>query len=106
MHFISHQVPIENENEEYFFPIKNLFVKVNIIVAKEKENIPYQIKSINLQINDKNRVYDLIKMSVDNFNDGLTKENSFYRLDPDYRVYNLKPSKKSGKPDSDLPSNK
>ena len=49
---------------------------------------------------------DLIKMSVDIFNDNFVNENLKIRLKPNYKLYNMKPSKKSGKPDKDLPSKK
>jgi hypothetical protein len=63
-----------------------------------------EIKSLNLQVTEKTTIMDLIKMSVDIFNDNFVNENLKIRLKPHYRLYNMKPSKKSGKPDKDLPS--
>jgi hypothetical protein len=85
--------------------IKNLFVKVNIVIALnllkpgEKE-----IMSINLQVDEKTTISDLIRMSVNIFNENFISQNSDYRIKPNYRMYNMKPSKKNGKPNTDLPS--
>jgi hypothetical protein len=70
----------------------------------QKAQVEHEIKSLSLQVNDKTRIYDLIKLSLEIFNETFSKENLNFRLDPDYRLYSVKPSKKSGKPDKDLPS--
>ena len=98
------QTSLDAENDDLNNPIKNLFVKVNVIIMKTSTQLHDEIKSLNIQVNEKTRVYDLIKMSLEIFNETFSKENLNYRLDPDYRLYSVKPSKKSGKPDKDLPS--
>lgn len=95
---------MDAENDDLNNPIKNLFVKVNVIIMKRSTQVNDEIKSLCLEVNEKTRIYDLIKMSLENFNETFSKENLNYRLDPDYRLYSVKPSKKSGKPDKDLPS--
>ena len=49
---------------------------------------------------------DLVKMSVDLFNKDFCKENLQIRLNTNYKIYHVKPSKKNGKPDQDFPSKK
>jgi len=95
---------LDAENDDLNNPIKNLFVKVNVIIKKPSNQVNDEIKSLSLEVNEKTRIYDLIKMSLEIFNETFSKENLNYRLDPDYRLYSVKPSKKSGKPDKDLPS--
>ncbi len=95
---------MDAENDDLNNPIKNLFVKVNVIIKKPSYKVNDEIKSLSLEVNEKTRIYDLIKMSLEIFNETFSKENLKYRLDPDYRLYSVKPSKKSGKPDKDLPS--
>ena len=95
---------MDAENDDLNNPIKNLFVKVNVIIKKPSNQVNDEIKSLSLEVNEKTRIYDLIKMSLEIFNETFIKENLNYRLDPDYRLYSVKPSKKSGKPDKDLPS--
>lgn len=95
---------MDAENDDLNNPIKNLFVKVNVIIKKPSNQVNDEIKSLSLEVNEKTRIYDLIKMSLEIFNETFSKENLNYRLDPDYRLYSVKPSKKSGKPDKDLPS--
>lgn len=98
------QTSLDAENDDLNNPIKNLFVKVNVIIKKPSNQVNDEIKSLSLEVNEKTRIYDLIKMSLEIFNETFSKENLNYRLDPDYRLYSVKPSKKSGKPDKDLPS--
>jgi hypothetical protein len=47
---------------------------------------------------------DVLKRALDLFNDILYKEKIPYSFNIDYRKYYIKPSKKTGKPDNDLPS--
>jgi hypothetical protein len=47
----------------------------------------------------------MIKMSINLFNDQLIKCNSNLRFKAAYDEYALKPSKKDGKPKTDMPSN-
>ena len=48
---------------------------------------------------------DIIKQSIDIFNDILYKDNIPIKLNVDNRNYRIKPGKKNGKPNYDLPSN-
>jgi hypothetical protein len=78
----------------------DLIIKINV-------QINYQvdiIKSINLHITNKNTILDILKISIDIFNELFYKENIPYKFNIDYRKYSLKPSKKSGRADEDLPS--
>ena len=68
------------------------------------DGISKDIKSLTLQVTEKTTVSDLVKMSVDIFNETFERENSLLRMKTDYKIYKVKPSKKSGKPDNDLPS--
>lgn len=63
-----------------------------------------EIKSLNLQIQESTTIFDLTKMSVNIFNENFSKDNLPFRLKNNYADYCLKQSKKSGKPDMDLPS--
>ena len=62
------------------------------------------IKSLNLQIQESTTIFELIKMSVNIFNENFSNENLNLRLKNNYSDYSMKTSKKSGKPDYDLPS--
>ncbi len=74
-----------------------MFVKVNIVATNE-------IKSVSLQVTEKTTIDDLIKLSVDIFNLNFEKENLLNRINTNYSIYSIKPSKKKGTPDLDLPS--
>ncbi len=63
-----------------------------------------EIRTFNLEIAENAKFSELIKLSVNYFNEELIKENSDYRLQHNYKMYLLKASKKSGKADFDLPS--
>lgn len=43
-------------------------------------------------------------MSIEEFNKKLTESNAKVRLSYDVNAYNVKPAKKTGKPNLDLPS--
>jgi hypothetical protein len=58
-----------------------------------------------MHISNKDTVLDIIKKSIDIFNDILYKDNLPIKLNVDYRNYRIKPGKKNGKPNNDLPSN-
>jgi hypothetical protein len=62
------------------------------------------LRSINLRITNKNTILDILKSSLDIFNDLLYKEQIPLRFSIDYKKYTLKPSKKNGKANTDLPS--
>jgi hypothetical protein len=79
--------------------IRNLFVKVHLLVGEKIE-----IKSLTLEVQESTKISDLIKMSVNIFNENFSQENSIFRLKNNYKDYSLKQSKKSGKANTDLPS--
>jgi hypothetical protein len=62
------------------------------------------IKFLSLQVQEKTKIKDLIKMSVNILNENFANENFEKRLNTNYDIYSLKQSKKSGKPNNDLPS--
>lgn len=57
-----------------------------------------------MTITNKVTVCDLIKECIKMFNELFEKENFPVRLNTDISKYKIRPSKKSGKPDYDLPS--
>lgn len=63
-----------------------------------------QIKTLDFKINEKTTINDLIILCIDSFNEIFKEEKVLYRLDTKYNEYNFKPSKKTGKPNHDLPS--
>jgi len=63
-----------------------------------------EIRTFNVEVAETAKFHELIKLSVNYFNEELIKENSDYRLQHNYKMYQLKKSKKSGKADFDLPS--
>ena len=87
--------PLDYIGEEVEYPI---FIKVNLLIGDIKKNI-------NLKITDSDTIKDILKRSINLFNDILKKEKIHLQLNKDYNKFYLKPSKKSGKPDNDLPSN-
>ncbi len=62
------------------------------------------IKFISLKITNKVTMLELLKESIEMFNNSFIRYGIYYQLNPDLKFYTLKPSKKSGKPDKDLPS--
>ncbi len=76
-------------------------VHVNIELPKGNKKI---IKSIKVRITNVATMSDLLKQSIDVFNDMFTSQCLQYQLRTDLFEYSFKPSKKSGKPDHDLPS--
>ena len=58
---------------------------------------------LNLNVVDKTTIRDLITTTVNIFNEKFIESGIIYRLNTTFEDYNLKPSKKSGKPNSDLP---
>jgi hypothetical protein len=77
----------------------DVVVKVSVIVGGDA------VKSISLRITNKNTIMDLLKYSLDIFNDLFYREGLGVQFRADYKKYLIKPSKKSGKPDNDLPGN-
>ena len=62
------------------------------------------MKYINIEIPSFFKISDLIRQSVDLFNNLFLDEKSKYRLSQQYSHFFLKPSKKTGKPNLDMPS--
>lgn len=79
-------------------------ILVHVIIKNLNENI--LLKKITLEINELYKPADVIKSSLSNFNKMLEFERMNIRLsEKDYSIYSLKPSKKNGLPNYDLPSN-
>jgi hypothetical protein len=74
-------------------------LKINIFAENE-------VKFINLDVDEKISISELLEISVDSFNKNFEREARPFRLSLDYLQYNLKPSKKNGMPKEDLPCNK
>ena len=64
------------------------------------------MRFINIDVEEKVTINELIKRAVDTFNKNLENECKQYRLSLDYNQYNIKPSKKNGMPKEDLPCKK
>lgn len=63
-----------------------------------------EVESINMEIPSFFKISDLIRQSIDLFNSRFMEAKSMFRLSTQFSNYFLKPSKKSGKPNLDLPS--
>lgn len=102
------------EKQHKNFQERENYVKVNILIRSIKEN-KYNISkspddiiiTIDLLVEDNLAIADLIKISLENFNQKFKQENLKFLLNNsnDYKSYNLKASKKSGYPNSDIPGN-
>jgi len=91
------------KRDESLLGMKEIKIKVNILVHyKENE----EIKSINVEIPGFYKISDLIRQSVDLFNNLFVEEKSVFRLSQQYSHFSLKPSKRTGKPNLDMPSKK
>ncbi len=62
------------------------------------------LKSLNLKLDEEMTIKDVIKKSVENFNENLKKHNEMYSIKTDYTTYSLKQSRKNGKAKTDIPS--
>lgn len=74
-------------------------IRVNIFLG---ENVG--VKSLNIKINKEDTIDELIRKSLSGFNQIFLNIETNYRISPIFTEYHLKPSKKSGKPNLDLPS--
>ena len=57
-----------------------------------------------MKISNKLRIEQVIKKSIEMFNKLFSQSGIFYELNTNSNLYSIKPSKKSGQPDNDLPS--
>jgi hypothetical protein len=57
-----------------------------------------------MRVTNKNTIMDILKVALDIYNDEFYKENLQLEFQADYKKYYLKPSKRSGRADNDLPS--
>ena len=100
-----------NKKEERIFDIKmNLILRENLSKKSKKstnfnKNQEEILYSINIQINNDLLIEDLIKTSIEKFNEKLKSEKSNFLLSLNYENYKIKPAKKSGKANQDLPCN-
>lgn len=82
-------------------PIQEAFVTINLQIKTEKDN---EMHKAVLQINSLLTGKLLIKESVKIFNELFKNEKINKFLKENFDNYELRKSKKSGKPDYDLPS--
>ena len=76
-------------------------VKLNLIFFQEKRQI---MKFVNVEIQENFRIEDLIKQGLELFNQIFLEEKNNYTFNVTcLDNYQLRSSKKSGKPDYDLP---
>jgi hypothetical protein len=61
------------------------------------------VRFINIDVDEKVTIHELINRVVDTFNKYLEIDCKQYRLSLNYSMYNIKPSKKNGMPKEDLP---
>ena len=77
-------------------------IQVNILIKIDGNEY---LKSVNVIITNKVSIGDLLRESIKLFNKLFEKENFPIRLSHiKLSNYEMKPSKKNGKPDKDLPS--
>lgn len=76
-------------------------MKINILLNYKGNE---EIKDIKMEIPSFYKISDLVRQSVDLFNNLFVEEKSVFRLAQNYNNFILKPSKKTGKPDMDMPS--
>ncbi len=86
-----------NEDLEYL----NITINVTIIA---ENNITY-IKSLRMTIHNDDIAEKVIKGAIQQYNNIFEKENLKIKFNKTIQLYNLKPSKKNGKPKDDLPGN-
>lgn len=89
-------------NEENSETILNDPIKVNILISINGES--EEAKSISVRITDKVIMLELLKESIDMFNEYFYMNKIPLELNKFLKNYTIRPSKKSGKPDNDLPS--
>jgi hypothetical protein len=99
----------------------NEVIRVSVVIEAKDINTDTNnsqpiIKFVNLRITNKIIVFDLLKASIRMLNDIFEKENLSIRLKEinvnegkpnvkeSYNNYIIKPSKKNGRPDPDVPS--
>lgn len=58
---------------------------------------------INLDIENNDTMEDLVRKSINEFNKIFEEENVNSRFSLNFEKYQVKPAKKNGKPNSDLP---
>lgn len=85
--------------------IEQIKIKINLMINNNSKPEESDIYSINIEIPSFFKISDLVRQCVDLFNDKFIKEKSMYRLNQQYKNYFLKPSKKTGRPDINMPSN-
>lgn len=85
---------------------RETIVKINLVI-EHKNNHKHFVKEdyfyLNLVITDRIAISELIRLSVDGFNEKFRSENYKYLLENNYQNFHLKPSKKNGYPKTDIP---
>lgn len=76
-------------------------IKINIVIL---ENNRESVRSINVRITNKLKMLELLNQSIEMFNEMFCQYGYLFELNKNSSLYSIKPSKKSGKPDNDLPS--
>jgi hypothetical protein len=77
---------------------------VNVVIKEANENI--LLEKIILQIDENYKTINVISESLQKFNKKFEYERIMVRFSTnELSIYNLKPSKKNGLPNYDLPSN-
>jgi hypothetical protein len=74
-----------------------------LLLIKVSLSIKDKYFFIDLSINKNTTIKELIVVCVENFNEKFKNEKMRKVLNFIYDNYNIKPAKKSGKPDEDIP---
>ena len=77
-------------------------IRINIELPEGELMI---IKSFNIKITNLVTISELLAQALDHFNETFSNSGLSYQLSKDLKNYHVRPSKKNGKPDLDLPSN-
>jgi hypothetical protein len=75
-------------------------VKMNLQFNYESEE---ELRTVKIKITNLVTINDLLKESINSFNNLFYKDKIALKLNTDLKSYVIKPSKKNGKVDSDLP---
>jgi len=101
-YILNYKESCSNSNDESKEEILNETIQVNILINIDGDEY---LKSVNAIITNKVSIGDLLRESIKLFNKLFEKENSPIRLIyTKLSNYEMKPSKKNGKPNKDLPS--
>jgi len=91
-----------------FYDEKNIEknIKINLLIKENINNLltnNVELFSLDLTIESNITIFDIIKNTIDCFNEKFKNENYKFLLSNHYNNYKLKASKKNGSPNTDIP---